>query len=196
MTRTKKTLLVVPALVVLGIVGLAMQQAQSATSGAAPVSIQSPLPLPVAGTVAATQSGTWNVGIAGTPSINVANPASSPALVRNVDNSSRTFVTLELVDGQSYTVPDGKILILEQVLGSSQTFLSGSTFLLSYSGDLASGTNHNRWDLFLTPPSCLGNACSMAQPLHVYAYSGQTITVSSNTGVQLFLQGHLENASD
>jgi len=42
------------------------------------------LPLPVkgattvSGTVAATQSGTWNVGLTGTPNVNVANPATAP----------------------------------------------------------------------------------------------------------------------
>lgn len=44
-------------------------------SGTAPVSIISPLPLPVtgntsvSGTISAQQSGTWNVGITGTPSV-------------------------------------------------------------------------------------------------------------------------------
>lgn len=52
--------------------------------GAAPVSITSPLPLPITGTatvsgnVGATQSGTWNVGITGQP-VNV-NVANSPAV--------------------------------------------------------------------------------------------------------------------
>jgi len=52
--------------------------------GASPVSIASPLPLPitgtatVSGTVGATQSGTWNVGITGQP-VNV-NVANSPAV--------------------------------------------------------------------------------------------------------------------
>lgn len=52
--------------------------------GASPVSIASPLPLPVtgtatvSGTVGATQSGAWNVGITGQP-VNV-NVANSPAV--------------------------------------------------------------------------------------------------------------------
>src|SRR5215467_10748641 len=52
------------------------------SAGSAPVMVvNTPLPVTlqgtgsISGTVAATQSGTWNVGITGTPAVNLANPA-------------------------------------------------------------------------------------------------------------------------
>lgn len=70
-----------------------------------------PLPVSLAGTgsitgtVAATQSGTWNVGLTGTPAVSVSNfPAiqpvsfsntsTTPLFVRDVDNSARTALQL------------------------------------------------------------------------------------------------------
>jgi hypothetical protein len=46
----------------------------------------------VQGTVSAAQSGAWNVGISGTPSVNISNSASSPVLQRNVDAETLTHV--------------------------------------------------------------------------------------------------------
>src|SRR5258708_22535797 len=54
-------------------------------------------PLPVQGTVAAAQSGPWNVGIAGTPTVNVGNlgniqlntSAANPLQARDVANPTR-----------------------------------------------------------------------------------------------------------
>jgi hypothetical protein len=43
--------------------------AAQGTGGQGGVTIAGPLPLPVSGSVAATQSGTWNVGLTGTPSV-------------------------------------------------------------------------------------------------------------------------------
>jgi len=79
-------------------------------SGSAPVTVMN-TPLPVQGTVSASQSGTWNVGINGTPTVNVSslpaiqfasgntvgingpvqvgNDAANPAVVRDVDNPAR-----------------------------------------------------------------------------------------------------------
>src|ERR1051326_4393671 len=44
----------------------------------------------VAGTVAASQSGPWTVGITGTPNVTVTNPATAPVFFRNVDDPGRT----------------------------------------------------------------------------------------------------------
>jgi hypothetical protein len=57
-------------------------------------------PLPVQGTVNATQSGTWNVGITGTPnvnvsntpSVNVVNTSNAPVLQRDVDTGTLSHV--------------------------------------------------------------------------------------------------------
>jgi hypothetical protein len=59
--------------------------------GSAPVMVTN-TPLPVQGTVGAMQNGSWNVGISGTPSVNISNSASSPVLQRNVDAGTLTHV--------------------------------------------------------------------------------------------------------
>lgn len=43
------------------------------------------VPVVVQGPVAAQQHGSWNVGIAGTPNVQVGNPAANPVLIRDVD---------------------------------------------------------------------------------------------------------------
>jgi len=82
----------------LAAIGSLMNSRQSVVqgAGAAPVNIVGPLPVPVtlgsttvSGTVAATQSGTWNVGINGTPNVNVTNPATAPMLFLNVNDPGR-----------------------------------------------------------------------------------------------------------
>jgi len=109
----------VMALAAAGVLISGSHNIAQAGPGSAPVSITSPLPLPitgtatVSGTVGATQSGTWNVGISGTPNVTAAqggtwnvNVANSPAFslagtptvnanvtgtvaVRNVDEKGR-----------------------------------------------------------------------------------------------------------
>jgi len=63
-----------------GELGFVMSRPQKNANGAAgaPVHIASSVPLTVTGTVAAQQSGNWNVGITGTPSVNVANTSAIP----------------------------------------------------------------------------------------------------------------------
>src|SRR5215469_8248461 len=87
MSSLKHTLIVLAALGGLAAVGSLMNSKQVAAQsrpGSMAVNIVNPLPVPVSGsttvsgTVAATQSGAWNVGIAGTPTVNanVAFPSS------------------------------------------------------------------------------------------------------------------------
>src|SRR5262252_6427925 len=106
----------VMALAAAGVLISGSHNVAQAGPGSAAVSITSPLPLPitgtatVSGTVGATQSGTWNVGITGIPSVDVGTPtvnlgagntvgingtvqvgssASSPVLVRDLDAAAR-----------------------------------------------------------------------------------------------------------
>ena len=78
--NTKKSLFAGTMLIALAGAGVLISGSQNvakAGPGATQVSIMSPLPLPitgtatVSGTVGATQSGAWNVGISGTPTVNV-----------------------------------------------------------------------------------------------------------------------------
>lgn len=95
-------------------------------------------PLPVQGTVAATQSGPWNVGITGTPTVNVGNLGSihltdngNPLNVHDVDRPTQqpfskvgdcAFIN---VLGQGVcdpanlfvSVPNGKVLVIEDFSG-------------------------------------------------------------------------------
>ena len=95
-------------------------------------------PLPVQGTVAAAQSGPWNVGIAGTPTVNVGNlgniqlntSAANPLQVRDVDNPTRqpfnvnehcgffnsSFCNLSLLGPNP--LPSGKVVVIEDYSGS------------------------------------------------------------------------------
>jgi hypothetical protein len=75
-------------------------------------------------TVNAKQSGTWNVGIAGTPAVEVSNQESNPVLMRDIDRPTaqpfqyEAVVTLEEgQDGQnvSIPIPSGKLFVIENV---------------------------------------------------------------------------------
>ena len=98
MRRFTKPVLTVAIIAALYIIGAAMGwRDASARADAGPiVTIGAPLPLPVSGTVAATQSGPWNVGISGqplqvsvnnSPTVNLA-PGSS-VLSRGLDDPGR-----------------------------------------------------------------------------------------------------------
>src|SRR5215831_20547904 len=89
MQTLRNKLIAFAALVVLAAVGSLMNSHQAAAQQGPPtglaVNIVNPLPVPVtgsttvSGTVGATQSGNWNVGILGTPAVTVANnTAASP----------------------------------------------------------------------------------------------------------------------
>ena len=88
------------------------------SSNPVPVSLQGEAGL----TVQAQQSGSWNVGISGTPTVTVANSAQSPLFVRDVDAPGRNpFQTSQnilftTVSGTAFfTVPDGKVTVIEHV---------------------------------------------------------------------------------
>ncbi len=89
MQTFQNKLLALAGVVMLALIGSLMNSRQTTAqaAGSAPVTIVGPLPLPVTGsstvtgTVAATQSGSWNVGIT--------NTAAAPVLVRDVDNAAR-----------------------------------------------------------------------------------------------------------
>lgn len=91
-------------------------------------------PLAIQGIVAASQNGTWNVGINGTPTVNVANlgniqlsnTAANPLNVRDIDNPAlqpfSLIVGCQFQNGECdtnvFTVPNGKVLVIEDFSGS------------------------------------------------------------------------------
>jgi hypothetical protein len=75
-------------------------------------------------TVNAQQSGAWNVGLTGSPTVQVGNDAANPVLVRDVDRpTAQPFeqqVEVTIPDGNGgenagFLVPLGKLLVIEQV---------------------------------------------------------------------------------
>jgi hypothetical protein len=99
MKRFKNHLITAAVLSVLAVVGTIMNSHQAEAQGppgGMSVNIVNPSPVPVtgsttvSGTVAATQSGSWNVGITGTPKVNVTNSATAPVLSLNVNDPGRT----------------------------------------------------------------------------------------------------------
>lgn len=98
----------------LTLAGPAGAQSGGGNRGAAPVTVVNET-LQVTGTVDATQSGTWNVGVTNSPA--------SPVPVRNVDvPMPQPFMllrqlTLQSINTQQFfvTVPPGKRLVIEHV---------------------------------------------------------------------------------
>src|SRR5215470_3595655 len=119
MKRFAKLLLVTVGFGALGFVMSLVPQRSATGAGAAPVTIAGPLPVPVTGGVSATvngtvgaqQTGNWSVGIAGTPTVNVASVNGSVPVV-NVTGvlGSLPLVTLDAL--ASPTAPFQKALCL------------------------------------------------------------------------------------
>jgi hypothetical protein len=127
MKNEKRTFLVL--LLTLGIIGLAMLQYGRNTVKAAPAPQLTPVIVTNAG---ADQSSpvpvSGSVSITGTPTVSLANDATSPWLVRDVDRPAAQpfnyYATLTWVSGylfanadksQTFTVPTGKRLVIEFV---------------------------------------------------------------------------------
>jgi hypothetical protein len=138
MNRFKNQLIVAAVFALLAAIGTIMNShqvaAQPGPPGGMAVNIVNPLPVPVtgsttvSGTVAATQSGSWNVGITGTPTINFTNTAATPIFVRNVDNPGHNpyaefqilrFGICSLCSGpvNFAIVPPGKRLVVTNISG-------------------------------------------------------------------------------
>src|SRR5215831_17654974 len=139
MTTFQKRALLTAVIAGFAVIGYLMNSQQAVAQGppnGLAVNIVNPVPLPVtgattvSGTVAATQSGNWNVGINGT------------AAVKDTENPARHFVSFEFAPGYapSYTVPTGKILVIEWVSASPTTPMG-----LSADGDFDTASNTHRW---------------------------------------------------
>jgi hypothetical protein len=145
MSTFKKRMLVAAVIAGLAVIGSLMNSQQSTVraAGGPTVTIdQAQLPLPVqgslgiSGTVAATQSGIWNVGITGTPNVHVTNPVAAPALTLDISKSASGHVQLtcdNLPTGSTcggnmlspYVVPAGQNLVVTSVDIITQGVSSG-----------------------------------------------------------------------
>jgi hypothetical protein len=168
MKRFKNHLITAAVLSVLVIIGTIMNSRPSvlqAASGPTVTIDPTQLPLPVqgstsvSGTVAATQNGTWNVGISGTPNVNVTNPATAPVLFLNVNDPGRipyqsTMLVTNCPAGECIAtfsaVPSGHRLVIQHISGvetgtsalpTQPVLLLNQIFPLS--GFLASSTSNS-----------------------------------------------------
>lgn len=167
------------------------------------------VPLPVSGTVAATQSGAWNVGILGSPNVTVANPAGNPVQVRDVNEASQPvaaanglafFESAAQVDIPLYTVPPGKRLVIEYFSG--ECFMPTGRTAVASVRYLGAGRLLQHW-LTMSPPATSGSALpftSFGGPLRAYVDPGvpvEAIVVTdgaitdSGSGCNATISGHL-----
>ncbi len=162
-----------------------------AAAGSAPVTVMN-TPLPVQGTVGATQSGPWNVGITG-GTVNVANSASSPVFARDVDNAARqpfqknlcipiSGAFLPFCSGipDSFVVPDGKRLVIEQVAGDC--LQQSGTQVVEISLRTQVGSDLVPYAFPLQPPPTFSApsglyATSLNHLIRIYADPGTTVDI-------------------
>jgi hypothetical protein len=90
MNRYKNQLIAAAVLSVLAVIGTIMNSRQaSAQDGGPPVTIVSPIPLPVTGSISSSVTGT--VSLASGASVRVDNTVSDPVRVRNVNDAIQPF---------------------------------------------------------------------------------------------------------
>jgi hypothetical protein len=200
---TKKCLMVA-AVATLGIIGSVMNpRGGGALVGSAnakdvtDVNIVSPLPVPVGvqGTVAATQSGIWNVGINGTPTFKLNNTATLPLPVYNVDAIGRSpYQKVASMSGQcggltncDFTfgaVPAGHRLVVQHITGIGQ-FNAAPTKV----SVVALNTQGDPIMDFFAPIN--GVASAFDQSVLFYVDAGINVFVTMAAGPQTFAGGNL-----
>ena len=207
MQQLKMYLLTAAALIVVAI-SLTLSPAISRPASAqgrgpspSAVTITGPLPVPVS----AVQSGTWNVGLTGTPSINVAN--------LNAVDAFQTFDAVQCgafpfpghaADCTAFpvvTVPNGKRLVIEHITVNAPCELGAGAFL-----SIAVQVNAQSPQVHYLPiserpdPPCGLNGFPFVKsfPTTFYADSGTTVTLnafgpgpvtSANFGVTFAVSG-------
>jgi len=164
-------------------------QSQGQGKGSTSVTIVGPLPVPttgtstVSGTVAATQSGPWNVGISGAPNVNVLN---TPLPTREVD-IAREPVNFMFFCGPTsdtgcnvptpYKVPAGKRLIIEYVSLAAENLPVGDAAYVSIT-TIAGGQGAF---FFLPPPPLVLHGSSInSQSVRLYADPLSSVSMQAN----------------
>jgi hypothetical protein len=180
MKRYKNQLIAAAVLSVLAVIGTIMNSRQASAQGGGPrVTIESPIPLPITGSTT----------ILGTPNVSVTNPPASPVFTRDVDDAARNAVQFELFNrvngGVSYTVPAGKILVIEEC--SSNNTLSGAFGVAT----TVKGNDEVHW----IPVFPGGSGYVGGRTTRIYASPGTTV-IHQSSGVfgpnpELKCSGHL-----
>ena len=140
-------------------------------------------------TVHAEQSGTWNVGISGTPSVEVVNTSDSPVLGRDVDHPARhpfqrgvviEFATGEGIASAQFTVPADKRLVIEYV-SANIILTEGVMFRFSVRTSAGSSTGTHYFAPISQPN--FPEAYTISQDTRVYAAPGSTVTIEARRTV-------------
>lgn len=223
MKRFARALVVVLGLAVIGSVVSLVPQRKAAAQSGPTVTIGSPLPLPVTGnvdatvngTVAAQQSGNWNIGLTGTPTVSVGNfpstltGASVPISFKQSANfktlvSTGTSYNEVFPDGTTssgvFTIPQGEQFVITDVSWYMACSFLGCTTVVPSPGDaavflLGSGNIYLSVDTFRN--SLVGPIASHADHLTSGIVMTQLPTPSifggGTTGevFQVILQGYL-----
>jgi hypothetical protein len=107
------------------------------------------------------------------------------ALIKNVDEHARKYLSFEFNSNDTYLVPDGKTLVIEWI--SVNSMPATSTYLLEFEGSVGGPSTAHRWTAYFPGP---GN---VFVPVHLHAKAGQTIKhrVIGTAGGQLYAQGYL-----
>lgn len=215
MQNLRSKLIALAAVGILAAVGTLMNSKQAAAAASGPtVTIDGPFPLPVTGTatvsgsVAAAQSGVWNVGISGTPSVsvtslpavqlsgtptvNVATQSGAPLMVVNLSDRGRTPYQSILPDCASGScqfppVPAGYRLVVESI-SVLATFSQSISF---FPNAVLIGSSGIVLNFPLSPGQ--QNTASAVRSLIAYFDSGDqpTVTVIPQTTPTVTLSGYL-----
>lgn len=191
MTTLRNKLIALAAVGILGMVGSLMNSRQAAAQGPSnglAVRIVEPLPLPVtgsstiSGTVAATQSGAWSVGLTG-------NTATNPLLVRNVDDPASHPIALLIGNADSvglyfaqWTVPATRRYVIEEFYAgcSVDTTASMTDASVRVFGGGTVTANASAAPRFIEPNGSISghavNLWSASAVTRLYANPGDTIS--------------------
>ena len=203
MQNLRNQLIAGGAVLILAAIGTMMnrQAAQAQGQGGPTVTIDpNQLPLPVkgsttvSGTVAATQSGTWNVGLTGTPNVNVTNTLAAPVPVLDISKSASQIVNLQCLfictaqgGTAAYVVPPGQNLVVTSV--DLLTTLGGGIAAFQIFPPSAT----QPFGLWEVPANSV--TASFQYPSGIvfpagFAFSGSNL--QTNTGIsKVFLRGYL-----
>jgi len=117
-------LIAAAVLTVLAVTGTIMNSRQASAQDPGPkVTIESPIPLPVTGSVNSTVTGT--VGLASGASVRVNNTVTDPVRVRNVNDAIQPFQANASCNGTGgcdatiFNVPAGKRAVIEYFSGDA-----------------------------------------------------------------------------
>jgi hypothetical protein len=190
MNRYKKQLIAAVVLSALAVIGTIMNSRQASAQDVGPhVTIDSPIPLPVTGSVTSTVTGTVGVtgtiGLASGASVHVNNTVADPVRVRNVNDAIQPFQATTGCNSPAvhctatlFNVPAGKRAVIEYFsgvvsVGTGQVASMALTFGTPPVSHLMPQTSPELFSSFGT---------SWGQQLRLYADSGPITAFGGGSG--------------